>query len=123
MSITSILVPLMALLWLAVPLAFAIAFFLWWRRLRHWSFALLSAATALSVVAQVCSFLATNIPRFGRTPEQVAATQDIWALAYASIGLHLVMGVLLLIGAFGLVSAARDDFILDDAKRQTTDAA
>ena len=123
MSITSISVPLMALLWLAVPLVFSAAFFLWWRRLRHWSFALLSAATALSVVAQLCSFLAINIPRFGRTPEQVAATHDIWALVYASIGLNLVMGVLLLVGALGLVSAARDDFLLDDAKRRAADAA
>ena len=122
MSISYTLVLTMVFLWLAVPAVFSIAFFLLWRRLRHWSFALLSAATALSVVAQLCSFLATNIARFGKTPEQVAVTPDIWVLAQASIVLHLVMGVLILVGAFGLVAAARDDFLLEDAKRLSTTA-
>jgi hypothetical protein len=115
MGIT-ILVPLMALLWFAVPLVFSIAFFLWWRRLRHWSFALLSAATALGVVAQLCSFLATNIPRFLKNSGQVAVTPDIKVLLQVSLGVNLLMCVLLLIGAFGLLSAARDDLLLDDAK-------
>jgi len=123
MSILHFAVPITAVLWLAVPLVFSIAFFLWWRRLRHWSFAVLSAATALSVTAQVSASLAYNIPRFGKTEERVAATTDIWVLAQASLALHLVMGVLLLIGGLGLASAARDDFLLDDAKRQSTDAA
>jgi len=87
---------------------FSIAFYLWWRRLKHWSFALLSVATALSVIAQVCGSLAINIPRFGKTEDEVAVTQDIWALVQASLVLHLVMGVLLLIGGLGLLAAARD---------------
>ena len=91
--------------------------------MRHWSFALLSAATALSVVAQLCMNLARNIPRIGKTPEEVAVTPDIWALAQASIALHFVMGVLLLVGAFGLISAARDHFLLNRANKQPTTAA
>jgi hypothetical protein len=114
----SITVPIFVLMWIALPLIFSIAFFLWWRRLRHWSFALLSVATGLGVVGHVCSLLATNIPRFGKTEEQVATTQDILALAQASYIFYLVMGILLLIGAFGLITAARDDFLLDDATRK-----
>jgi hypothetical protein len=124
MSLTAISIPIAALLWLVVPGVFSIAFFLWWRRLRHWSFGLLSTACALSVVAQLCGFLARNIPRWGKTEEQAASTPDIMALVHATIVFYLIMGILLLVGAFGLLSAARDEFLLDDAvKRKSTHAA
>jgi hypothetical protein len=63
-------------------------------------FALLSATAALNVFSQGCVFLARNIPRLGKTSEQVSVTPDVVALAKASIALELVMGVLLLVAAF-----------------------
>lgn len=121
--ITSLSIVALSLLWLVVPAVFSIAFFLWWRRLRHWSFGLLSLACSLSVVAQLLGSLARNIPRFGQTAEDVANVHDIVALARAGLALHLLMGILSLIGALGFLSAARDDFLLDDAKKQSTHAA
>ena len=121
--IITILALILALLYLAVPGVFSIAFFLWWRRLRHWSFGLLSAACALSVVGQLFGILAKSIPRFGQTQEGSASAQDIMALMQAGIALYVLMGVLLLIGAFGLLSAAQDDFLLDDAKENSIPAA
>lgn len=113
MNITSISILTSALLWWFVPAVFCVAFFLWWRRLRHWSFAVLSAATALYVIAEVCSFVASNIPQIGKLPEA-----DAGVLLQVEIALNLVMGVLLLLGACGLLSAARDDFILSDAEKR-----
>src|SRR5262245_28575313 len=63
--------PILLIVWHAVPLVFCIAFFLWWRRLKHWSFAISSLATGLGVAGHLCTFLAHNIPRFGKTEEQV----------------------------------------------------
>src|SRR5262245_7288690 len=124
MNSLPITAPIAALLWLAVPLVFSIAFFLWWRRLRHWSFALLSVAAALSATAQICAPLGCHISRFGKTLEESDGTRYILVLAQASVALHVVTGALLLIGGMGLLSAARDDFLLDKAKKQSmsTDA-
>jgi hypothetical protein len=116
MSFKLVTIPIGVLLWFAVPLVFSVAFFLWWRRLRHWSFAFLSGSTLLEVFAQMCSFLAVNIPRFGKSPEQVAATPDLWLLLQMSLVLHLVMGAGLLIGGLGLAAAARDDLLFRDPK-------
>ena len=112
------LIIIAALLWFILPVVFTVGFFLWWRRLRHWSFAVLGSATLLAVLAQVISFLAHNISRFGKTSGEVATTPDIPALVHASFILYVGIGVLLLVGAFGLVSAARDDLLLDDAKKK-----
>ena len=108
-----------ALLWSVVPLVFSIAFFLWWRRLRHWSFALLSLASALGVIAQVGSFLTSHVPPFGKTPEEaaVAVPPDIPVLVLVSLVLQVVVGIFLLIGAFGFLSAARDELLWEDAKK------
>ena len=80
-------------------------FFLWWRRVKHWSIALLAATSALDVVAQSISFLAINIPRFTKTP-----LEDFLPLFKVSAVLHLIAGVLLLVAGIGLISAARDHF-------------
>ena len=105
------------LFWLTVPLLFCIGFFLWWRRTRHWSFGLLSVAAALSLAAQACGFVAKSMLRLGKSPEEIAAMLDNSALVQASVMLHLAMGVLLLVGGFGLVVAARDEFLMENAKR------
>ena len=110
------LIVITALLWFSVPAVLTVAFFLWWRRVRHWSFAVLSSATLLAVLAQMLSFLAVNIPGFGKTSEEIATKSDILVLVQASFILNVVMGVLLLVGAFGLVAAARDYLLLDGAK-------
>jgi len=116
-------VVILALLWLVVPSVFSIAFFFWWRRLRHWSFGLLSVACALSVVGQLFGFLAKSIPQFGQPHEGSDSARYIAALMQAGVALYILMGVLLLVGAFGLLSAAQDDFLLDDAKENSTRAA
>jgi hypothetical protein len=115
---TTLSIIITGLLWFLLPAVFTVGFFLWWRRLRHWSFAVLSSATFLIMLAQGLNFVAVNILHFGKTSAEIAARPDTSALLEATIIMNLIVGVLLLVGAFGLVSAARDDLLLDDAKRK-----
>jgi len=95
---------------LVLPLMFSLALFLWWRRLRHWSFAVLSVATGFGFLAQCASYLAINLIR-------KSANTDVKYLIQAGLTLNILMIWLLFAGAIGLFYAVKDDFMFEDARR------
>lgn len=116
MSLTTVLLQQAAMiLQVVVAGMFALGFFLWWRRLKHWSFALLSLTFLVGVGASICGFLAVNLPRWGKTEEQTRSVKDILFLLQAGQVLQLITVVFVLVGAIGLISAALDDYLLREA--------
>ncbi|MCD6050735.1 MAG: hypothetical protein K0Q55_2138 [Verrucomicrobia bacterium] len=109
-TITAILTLLAGVLQLVLPLMFTLALFLWWRRLRHWSFAVLAVATAVGFLAQAASFIAINL-------RVKSPGTDIDYFFQASSTLNILMILSLFAGAIGLFHAVKDNFMFEEAKR------
>ena len=87
---------------LLVPIVFVIAFVIWWRRVRHWSFGVLSLALVLYLSLQVFTYL-DAYAHLGQvfTPERNSLYV---VLAFVE---NCIVGTLILVGGWGLIVAGR----------------
>jgi hypothetical protein len=89
--------------WVCTPVILLIAFHRLWKHTDLRAYAILSTGCLFFIASGVLSSLAKNVPRFGKTMEQVAVTSDIAWLKSISVALDVVVIWIIFIGAIGLL--------------------
>ena len=107
--LTSSLLVAIAILSFAVPLTLLVALVLWWRRTRHWSFAVLAVSMLFYCLGQLAVIADQKRLDIGRldsaTPNSSHAfTRHMERVLAGSAFFFILLGV----GGAGLISASRN---------------
>jgi hypothetical protein len=108
MTLTSSLLVALAILSWVVPLTLLVALVMWWRRTRHWSFAVLAAAMLFYCLGQLAITADEKRLDIGgpnsKTPNSSQAfTRHMERVLAGTAVFFLLLGV----GGAGLISASR----------------
>jgi hypothetical protein len=106
--ITTILILILGVLSYVFPIVLGIGLAMWWRRTRHWSFAVLALAMVVFCVGQIVISVDQR-----RLPDPKASDNGTRDLALTHhmervLAVNALFYVVLIFGGTGLVFAARD---------------